>query len=78
MAKSSVPDLGFSWEPIPTTILAVVVPRQASWKVGVGEVVWRGTTSDALSLSEHPHPELSLRTFFRKITSKRSRPNVSK
>jgi hypothetical protein len=52
VAKSGAPDLGFGWEPTPATTLTIVVPRQVGWKVSVGEVAWRGTTSDALSLSK--------------------------
>jgi hypothetical protein len=36
MAKNGALDLGFGWEPTPTTTLAAVVPHQASPKVGVG------------------------------------------
>jgi hypothetical protein len=45
VAKSGVPDLGFGWEPTLTTTLTAVVPRHASWEVGVSQAAWRGTTA---------------------------------
>jgi hypothetical protein len=41
MAKSGMPDLGFGWEPTPTTTLASMGPRQAGREVGVGGLLGR-------------------------------------
>jgi hypothetical protein len=51
VAKSGIPDLGFGWELTPATTLAVVVPRQVGWKVGVGEFAWSDIIGDALRAS---------------------------
>jgi hypothetical protein len=55
VAKSSTLDLGFGWESILATTLAVMVPLQADWKVGIGEITWRGTIGDALRASQILH-----------------------
>ena len=35
MVKSGTPNLGFDWEPTPTTTLIAMVPCQASQKAGL-------------------------------------------